>query len=450
MSLTVFSPKSMNSTFWNEYTETLPREQLDAIHLKRIQKMLRYAYDRVPFYRELYQKVGLKPEDIRTLDDFNRLVPSIDKKDIVEAQQVSPPWGEASALPDDFNLYRFQTSGSTGIPMGIPVSYYSSHHYGEQWTYGFWGVGIRPRDSFYFAFAWGTFIGFWSAYWGVRRLGSTVYSGGGFTTEMRLKQILEYQPTVLICTPTYALYMAEKARELGIDLPATSIQYTYHAGEPGGNVPATRKAIEEAWGAKTYELYGIGEVGAIAPGCPHQLGVHLAEDQAYATVVSPETGAPVNPGEVGENLVTSYIQFSQPLIKYRSHDLVRPVYDKCSRGRTWLLYKDGVLGRSDHMIIIKGANVYPTAIETLLGDVRGLSPNYEIHVSSGHLNDEITVKVESAVDVSSSDYPTLQKNAERVLYDKILVRIGVEIHKPGALPRYELKAKRFFDHRQGH
>ncbi|MBI3015225.1 MAG: AMP-binding protein [Candidatus Tectomicrobia bacterium] len=440
----------MSSIFWNEFTETMPREQLDAIHLKRIQKMIRYAYDRVPFYRKLYQKAGLKPGDIRTLDDFNRLVPSIDKKDIVEAQQVEPPWGEAIALSEDFNLFRFQTSGSTGVPMGIPVSYYSSHHYGEQWTYGFWGVGIRPRDSFYFAFAWGTFIGFWSAYWGVRRLGATVYSGGGFTTEMRLKQILEYEPTVLVCTPTYALYMAEKAREMGIDLPATSIKYTYHAGEPGGNVPATRRAIEEAWGAKTYELYGIGEVGAIAPGCPRQLGVHLAEDQAYATVVNPETGAPVAPGEVGENLVTSHIQFSQPLIKYRSHDLVRPVYDKCSCGRTWLLFKDGVLGRTDHMIIIKGTNVYPTAIETLLGDVSGLTANYEIHVSSGQLNDEITAKVEAAPDVSASDYATLQRKAEGILYDKILVRIGVEIQKPGALPRYELKAKRFFDHREKH
>lgn len=447
MSVTVFSPKSMSEEFWNRYTETMPREQLDAIHLRRIQKMMRYAYERVPFYRKLYQKAGFKPEDIRTLEDFNRYVPAIDKKDIVEAEQVAPPWGEAGALPDDFNLYRFQTSGSTGVPMGIPVSYYSSHHYGEQWAYGFWGVGIRPRDSFYFAFAWGTFIGFWSAYWGVRRIGATVYSGGGFTTEMRLKQILEYRPTVLVSTPTYALYMAEKARELGIDLPSTSVRYTYHAGEPGGNVPTTRRAIEEAWGAKTYELYGIGEVGAIAPGCPHQRGVHLAEDQAYCTVVHPETGAQVSAGEVGENLVTSHIQFSQPLIKYRSHDLVRPLWEKCSCGRTWVLYEGGVLGRTDHMIIIKGANVYPTAIESLLGDVPGLTPNYEIHVSRSRLNDEITVKVEAGPQCSTAEYAALKQKAEEFLYEKMLVRIGVEIHPPGTLPRYELKAKRFFDHR---
>lgn len=443
----ILSQKSLSQRYWNAYTETMPREQLDTIHLKRIQKVLRYAYERVPFYRSLYTKAGFKPEDIRTLDDFNTIVPAIDKKDLVEAQQVDPPWGEAAALPADFHLFRFQTSGSTGVPMAIPVSYYSSHHYGEQWAYGFWAVGIRPHDSFYFAFTWGMFIGFWSAYWGVRRLGATVYSGGGVNTEIRLKQILELKPTVLVSTPTYALAMAEKAREMGIDLPKTSIKWVYVAGEPGGNVPTTRRAIEDAWGAKTYELYGIGEVGAIAPGCPLQIGVHLAEDQSYATVVDPETGHPVGEGEVGENLVTSYIQFSQPVIKYRSHDLVRSVRKPCDCGRTWMLFEGGVLGRTDHMIIIKGTNVYPTAVEALLGDVKGLTSHYEIHVTRGRTGDELAVKVEAQPDAPSEQYETLKRKAEQLLYERIMARIAVEIHTPGSLPRYELKAKRFFDHR---
>ena len=447
MAPSILSQKSLSQKYWNQYTETMPRAELDTIHLKRIKKMLHYAYERLPFYRALYTKAGFKPEDIRTLDDFNTIVPAVDKKDLVEAQQVNPPWGDAVALPADFHLFRFQTSGSTGVPMAIPVSYYASHHYGEQWAYGFWAVGIRPHDSFYFAFTWGMFIGFWSAYWGVRRLGATVYSGGGVNTEMRLKQILELGPTVLVSTPTYALAMAEKARETGIDLPKTSIKWVYVAGEPGGNVPTTRRAIEEAWGAKTYELYGIGEVGAIAPGCPLQIGVHLAEDQSYATVVDPETGRPVGEGEVGENLVTSYIQFSQPAIKYRSHDLVRSVRKRCDCGRTWMLFEGGVLGRTDHMIIIKGTNVYPTAVEALLGDVKGLTSHYEIHVTRGRAGDELAVKVEAQPDVRSEQYETLRKKAEQLLYERIMARIAVEVHTPGSLPRYELKAKRFFDHR---
>ncbi len=448
MNENILSRKSLSQNYWNEHTETMPREQLDAIHGKRIQKMIAYAYARVPFYRRLYDKAGFKPEEIRSLDDFDRLVPTIDKKDLVEAQQLHPPWGEAVALGDEFNLFRFQTSGSTGVPMAIPFSYYSSHHYGEQWVYGFWGVGLRPHDSFYFAFNWGAFAGFWSAYWGVRRLGATVYSGGGLSTELRLKQILEYKPTVLLSTPTYALAMAEKARELGIDLARSTIKVTYHAGEPGGNVPTTRRAIEEAWGAKAYELYGVAEIGAIAPGCPLQLGVHLAEDQAYATVVNPETGRPVGEGEVGENVVTSHIQFSQPIIKYRTHDLVRLVKKRCDCGRTWILYKDGVLGRTDHMVVIKGTNVYPTAVETILGDVRELSPNYEIHAAKGRIADELTVKVEAQPDYPAERYGDLKSRVEKLLYERIFVRIAVEIQPPGTLPRYELKAKRFFDHRK--
>ena len=186
MGLGTFSRKSLASRYWNEYTETTPRERLDAVHLRRIRKLIAYAYEQVPFYRQLYDKAGFTPDDIRSLDDFNAIVPVIDKKDLVEAQQVNPPWGDAVALGDESNLYRFQTSGSTGVPMAIPVSYYSSHHYGEQWAYGFWAVGLRPHDSFYFAFNWGSFAGFWSAYWGVRRLGGSVYSGGGLNTEMRL------------------------------------------------------------------------------------------------------------------------------------------------------------------------------------------------------------------------------------------------------------------------
>ena len=446
--MSILGRKSLASRYWNEYTETMPRERLDALHFMRLKKTLAYAYERVPFYRQLYQKAGFSPDDIRSLDDFNTIVPAIDKQDLLQAQQVRPPWGEAAALPEDCHLYRFQTSGTTGVPMVIPVSYYSSHHYGEQWAYGFWAVGVRPHDSFYFAFNWGTFIGFWSAYWGVRRLGATVYPGGGVSTEMRLKQILEWKPTVLLSTPTYALTMAEKAKELGIDLAQTSIKWTYHAGEPGANVPTTRRAIEEAWGAKAYENYGIGEVGAIAPGCPLQIGVHLAEDQAYATVVDPETGRPVGEGEVGENVVTSYIQFSQPIIKYRTHDLVRVVRKRCECGRTWMLFEGGVLGRTDHMIIIKGTNVYPTAVEALLGDIPGLALHYELHVVRDLAGDELTVKVEARPDVPTGRYGELKREAERHLHERILVRIAVEIQPPGSLPRYELKARRVFDHRR--
>ena len=442
----LLSVRSRSRSFWNEYTETMPREQLNDLHSKRLQALLRYAYDRVPFYHDLYKQAGFAPEDIRTLDDFNKYVPTIDKKDLVMAQAANPPWGDSVALSPDYYLYHFQTSGSTGTPLKIPFSVHTQLQYGEQWAYLYWGVGIRPHDSFYFAFPWGMYTGFWSAYWGVRCLGATVISGGGLNSEQRLQQIVALKPSVLVSTPTYALYLAELAKELGIDTSATAIKYTIHAGEPGPGIPTTRQAIESAWGAKAYELYGVGEVGAIAPGCPEQRGCHFGEDQGYATVLD-SAGNPVGPGEVGENVVTSYIQMGQPVIKYRTHDLVRANYDVCSCGRTWLLYEGGVLGRTDDMITIKGTNVYPAAIEYLLSEVSGLSNHYELHVSPGRINDQVTVKVEPAPGTLAERYASMSQELQVVLKARIGVTIGVDVADPGSLPRYELKAKRFFDHR---
>lgn len=441
-----FNPRSNGAEFWNKYTETMSRDELDELHLKRIKTMMSYAYRNSPMYKKIYDRAGIKPEDVRSLDDFVKYVPFIDKKDLIEAQAANPPYGEALAVPPEHIFFRYQTSGTTGQPLLIPVTYYSALHYGEQWNYGFWAVGMRPSDTYYFPFNWGSFIGFWSAYWAVRRMGGTVISGGGLDTEGRIRQMLQLKPTVMFATPTYALHMSEVAKKIGADLPSSSIRITYLAGEPGASIVPTRRAIEEAFGSKAYELYGIGEVGAIAPGCPGQIGVHLAEDQAHSLVVN-QRGEPVAEGEVGENVVTSYIQFAQPVIKYRTHDLVRPYKGKCQCGKTWILFKGGVLGRTDNMIIIKGTNVYPTAIESLLGEIEGTSENYEIHVVHEDGIDAVTVKVEAKQGLPDARYDEVAKRAQTLLRQKIGVRIGVEVVSRGSLPRYELKAKRLFDHR---
>ena len=251
---------------------------------------------------------------------------------------------------------------------------------------------------------------------------------------------------MILATPTYALYLGETARELGMDLAKTSISHVFVAGEPGASIPATRRAIEELWGAKCYELYGIAELGPTNPGCPLQGGVHLCEEWYHALVVD-ESGHPVPYGEVGEHIVTSYIQDGQPLIKYRTHDLVRWTDVPCGCGTTWLYYPEGVLGRTDQMIIVKGVNVYPSALEALLHRVAGLSEHYELHVGRDALNDFVTVKVEARGEIDENRYASVSREAEAVFKSAIGVSIGVEIQKPGSLPRYELKAKRFFDHR---
>src|SRR5208282_1133277 len=199
--LALLGARAGASRFWNEYTETMPREELDALHLKRLRALAEYAYELSPFYRVKFDAAGLKPRDIRTIEDFKRRVPLTDKSEFVGLQETAPPYGPTLALPPEFVVHHCETSGTTGVPLSIPYSMSDTVRYGESWVYGFWALGIRPSDSFYFAFSWGNFAGFWSAYWGARRLGCRVLSGGGLDTKGHIQAILRMRPTVLISTP---------------------------------------------------------------------------------------------------------------------------------------------------------------------------------------------------------------------------------------------------------
>ena len=243
------------AAFWNEYTETMPREQLDALHLQRLQALVDYAYESSAFYRRKFDACGLKPGDIRTLDDFKRKVPLTDKSEFVDLQLEAPPYGPTLAMPYEFVAHHCETSGTTGKPLAIPYSMYDTVRYGESWVYGFWALGIRPADTFYFAFGWGNFAGFWSAYWGARRLGCRVISGGGLDTKGHIQAIMRMRPTVLISTPTFALRMAAVAEEMGVDLSQSSIKFTYHAGEPGPTaLPADARRDRESVGRQVRRI----------------------------------------------------------------------------------------------------------------------------------------------------------------------------------------------------
>ncbi len=447
--LSVLGKSGQESRFWNEYTETLPRHQLDALHLQRLQAMVEYAYRCSPFYRKKFDACGLKPSDIQSIEDFKRKVPLTDKSEFIKLQLEAPPYGPTLALPFEFVAHHCETSGTTGKPLGIPYSAYDTVRYGESWVYGWWGLGIRPSDTLYFAFGWGNFAGFWSAYWGARRLGCRVISGGGLDTKGHIQTILRLRPTVLISTPTFALRMATVAAEMGVDLTQSSIKFTYHAGEPGPTaLPAMRAAIEKAWGAKSGELLGIAEVDALAPGCPNGDGVHVNEMNSFTWSMNPDTGAEVADGEVGENIVTSFANTAQPLLNYRSHDLVRR-RTNCSCGRTWVKFEGSVLGRSDFMMTVRGTNVYQTAVENLIGQMPEVSNSYELVLTNEDGNDVMTIHFEPTA--VFADKPELWSDIEKRLSDRIHeglhVRLRAVAVAPGSMPRYELKTKRIVDQR---
>lgn len=446
--LLALRPETMGRPFWNRHTETMARGKIDALHLDRLQKLAAYAYENTAFYRRKFDNAGIKPTDIRSLEDFKRKIPVTDKSEFIQLQQERPPYGDTLALPHELVAHHCETSGTTGLPLAIPYSMADTVRYGESWVYGFWGLGIRPSDTLYFAFGWGNFAGFWSAYWGARRLGCRVISGGGLDTKGHIEAILRMKPTVLISTPTFALRIAAVAKEMGVDLAKSSIRFTYHAGEPGPTaLPGMREQIETAWGAKAGELLGIAELDAMAPGCPNGDGVHVNEMNCFTWSMNPATGDESAEGEIGENIVTSFANTAQPLLNYRTHDLVRRLTSTCSCGRTWAKFEGSVLGRTDFMVTVRGTNVYQTAVENILNQIDNISMHYELVLTHEEGNDAMTVRFEPQTGVDQALWAEIAADASNRIHKALHVRLRCTPVAPGSLPRFELKTKRIIDQR---
>jgi len=436
------------SPYWNPKTETLPREDLRALQLVKLRYLCEWALARSSFYQRRFAEAGFHPDQLKRWDDLRR-IPLLTRADWMASQAAKPPYGELPAVEPSQAIRLHTTSGTSGSePLRALDTRKDWAWAAEMWSYGIWGCGIRPGDTSYLAFGYGSFIGFWGLHYGMEKVGVLNVPGGAQTTESRAKQIVDFGATALASTPTYAIRLAQEAQRLGLDLPGAPVSRIILSGEPCPQ--QTKDLIEGMWGAKVYDTAGMTEISTIFMfECAHQPGgAHLIEDHLIEEVLDPHTSEPVDYGENGERVVTSFGRSAIPLIRYRSSDLVRKLpFSHCPCGRTTDLYDGGVIGRVDDMKLVRGTNVYPRAIE---GIVRGFSEIVEFQVrlfTNENLRDEIALRVE--LPPGYEGWPALRDKLHQELADGHEgLNFVVERAETGSLPRFELKARRTVDERK--
>ena len=436
--------------YWNPKNETLPRADLERLQLLKLRRLCERAAA-VPFYARLWGAAGFQPEQLRTLDDLRR-IPFMTREAWMEALVAQPLFGDLLATDPQHAIRYHLTSGTSGrTPIRVLDSPQDWQWISEMWCYGLWGFGIRPADTVYFAFGYGSFIGFWGAHYACEKMGALVIPGGAQTTEARVRQIVELGVTTVCSTPTYALNLWQKAREIGLDLARDiRVDKLILSGEPAGSIPAVKRQLEEAWGAKAGDTAGMTEVGTIMIfECSHQPGgTHIIEDHYIEEVINPHSGEPVGYGELDERVVTSFGRGFIPVVRYRTQDMVLKVpAATCTCGHTWDIYDGGIRGRWDDMKLIRGTNVYPRAVESIVREYAAID-EFQIHLwRKETLTDEITVRVEVKPD-QAGEWAALAPRLRRDLADAHEgLRFNVDRVDHGTLPRFELKAKRLIDDR---
>ena len=417
------------------------RSSIAASQLDQLRGLLAALIPANRFYTTKLAAAGA-PGSIDSLDEFTKRFPLTTKLELVQDQFEHPPFGTNLTFPPERYTRFHQTSGTTGAPIRWLDTPESWNWMVTNWMDVFRAAGVGEADRLLFAFSFGPFIGFWLAFDAAQRLGALCLPAGGLSSAARLRMIIDNAATVLCCTPTYALRLAEVAAEEKIDLHTAHVKTIIVAGEPGGSVPATRSRLEQLWpGARVFDHHGMTEVGAVTHECPKQPGIlHVLEPAYLAEVIDPLSGNPVQAGGTGELLLTPLGRIGSPLLRYRTGDLVKPASSPCACGRHNMALEGGILGRVDDMVIIRGVNIHPAAVEQIVragGDVA----EFQVTLTSRHALAELSLRVEPVA--GCRDWTALAKRLEKALHDAFALRVPVTAVLPGTLPRFEMKANRW-------
>jgi len=428
----------MEISYLDRSIETASREDIAAHQLSRLRILLKELLASNPFYGPRLRAAGFADARLlHSLEDL-RFLPLTRKNQLVEDQETHPPFGTNLTFPLEQYTHLHQTSGTMGTPLRWLDTSESWDWWARCWAAVYYAAGVTTADRIFFAFSFGPFIGFWAAWAGAEKIGALAISGGAQNSYQRLRNLVELQATVICCTPSYALHLAEAAHKESIDLERSAVRKIIVAGEPGGSVPGTKARIEEAWRAKVFDHTGATEVGAHGMTCLEQCGVHLNEGEFLIEVIDPST---LKPADEGELVITNLDRIGSPVLRYRTGDHVRINRDICECGRTFVRMDGGIIGRIDQMLIVRGVNLFPSSLESIVRSFPRVQ-EFRVMVDDITAMDELLIIVEVAGDNPEDVVKAIGREASH----RLGLRVGVELAAQ-PLPRFEMKASRVIDKR---
>ena len=424
--------------------ETMSREDLEALQLERLQALVKRVYQKIPLYKESFDKAGIKPEDIKSLADLTKL-PFTVKQDMRDAY----PFG-LFAVPRKDVVRVHCSSGTTGTATVVGYTQKDLENWGDCFARALYGAGCGPDSTLQIAYGYGLFTGGLGAHNGGERAGCTVLPMSTGNTKRQVRLMKDFDVDCLCCTPSYALNIAEVAQEEGYDVH----EFPIHAGILGAEPcsEATRAEIEQKMGIQVYDIYGLSEVmgPGVACECEKQHGLHVCEDQFIIEILDPKTLQPVPDGEWGEVVFTTLCKECSPLVRYRTRDISRILVGECECGRTFRRM-DRIAGRTDDMMILRGVNVFPSQIEEEIVSFPEIAPQYQLILTTKGTLDHAELRVETVPEFPFDEIRRLEKlkkDLQKALKENLQIAVDVKIVEPKTIERAEGKAKRIIDMRE--
>ncbi len=429
---------------WEPQFETMERQDFRRLQTERLQRVVARVYEQVPFYRAKFDAASVKPQDIRQLEDMHRL-PFTVKNDLRD----NYPFG-MFAVPMREIVRIHSSSGTTGIPTVVGYTRKDLETWSDIVGRFAAAAGVTRDDIVQISFGYGLFTGGFGLHYGMERIGATVIPVSSGNTERQIRLMKDFGTTVLVATPSYALHMAEIAREMGYSPGSLKLRIGLFGSEPWSE--SMRKEIERAWGILATDNYGLSEV--IGPGvsgeCEYCCGMHIQEDHFIPEIIDPVTGEPKGPGEEGELVLTALTKEALPIIRYRTRDITALDYEKCRCGRTTVRMRK-TLGRSDDMLVIRGVNVFPSQIESVLMEIKEVEPHYQLIVDRVDHLDHLEVQVEVPERIFTGNLRDLEELTEKIkrrIFSLININVKVKLVEPKSIERSSGKAKRVIDKRR--